>query len=85
LHEGFAIDVHAPYLYVEADINAGLMILRHKNTGENGLMVLSKRCRFNGNMHLGNVEELPKSPKVPKIAKIEPISRPMKQYLVFRI
>jgi hypothetical protein len=42
LHEGFAIDVHAPYLYVEADINAGLMILRHKNTGENGLMVLSK-------------------------------------------
>jgi hypothetical protein len=61
------------------------MILRHKNTGENGLMVLSKGAKFNGNMHLGNVEELPKSPKVPKIAKIEPISRPMKQYLVFRI
>jgi magnesium chelatase family protein len=69
LHEGFAIDVHAPHFYIQANINARLKIVRHKNTGENGLMVLSKRRRFNGNMHLGNVPRLPKSPKVPKIAK----------------
>src|SRR6185437_3487639 len=67
LHEWFAIEVHAPHLYVEADINARLKILRHRNTGENGLMVLSKGRRFNGNMHLGNLEKLPKSPKVPKV------------------
>ena len=54
LHERFAIDIHAPYFYVEADINAWLMILRHNNTGENGLMVLSKGDKFNGNMDLSN-------------------------------
>jgi hypothetical protein len=30
-------------------------------------MVLSKRNKFNGNMHLGNLQKLPKSPKVPKV------------------
>jgi hypothetical protein len=46
LHEWFAIEIHAPHFYVEADVNARLMILRHRNTGENGLMVLSKGAQI---------------------------------------
>jgi len=30
LHERFAVEIHAPYFYVEADINARLKIPRHK-------------------------------------------------------
>jgi hypothetical protein len=54
LHKRFAVEVHAPHFNVEADVNARLKIPRHKNTGENGLMVLSKGVKFNGNMYLSN-------------------------------
>jgi hypothetical protein len=53
LHERFAVEIHTPHFDVKADINARLKIPHHKNTGENGLMVLSKGHRFNENMNLG--------------------------------
>ena len=56
LHKGFAIDIHAPHFDVEADINPRFEVRVIKNTGENGLMVLSKWRGFNGNMHLSNRE-----------------------------
>src|SRR6476620_6293054 len=46
LHKGFAIEIHAPHFNVEAYVNARLKITRHKNTGENGLIVLSKRVQI---------------------------------------
>jgi len=34
LHERLAIYVHAPHLYVEADLNSWLGLLHHKRRGE---------------------------------------------------
>jgi hypothetical protein len=49
LHKRLSVDVQSPHFYIETDINARFRLPHHKNTGENGLMVLLKARRFNGN------------------------------------